>query len=92
MSEHKEAATDIGLLIMDENLRKLVLTWPILNREGGSVDTREAADLSGVPKPRIKAVIKRALAHGLVYVDGSVNTYAQSYLAGLALKAVRNSQ
>jgi len=77
-----ESPLDIAILLDDQELIRLVATWPKLNEEYRK-EPRDVAIAANISSDRINALLFRAKMHGLIYDDGKINGYAQKYISGI---------
>lgn len=74
--------SDIAIMLNDEQLIRLVASWPKLTKEQRN-DNNEIADIANLNPRFTGQIVKRAKAHGLIYEDGKVNEFAEKYINGL---------
>lgn len=72
--------SDIAIMLNDDELVRLVASWPKI-KDRSNLD--HVAIVANIVRRSVPDVVERALAHGLVYEDGTVNEYAQKYVSGL---------
>lgn len=76
------APIEIAILIDDQELIRLVATWPKLNddeRKSLSV----IAEIANIPRSRIESALRRAKTHKLIYDDGTINPIAEKVIMSI---------
>lgn len=86
-----ESPLDIAILLDDQDLIRLVATWPKLTAEQRK-DTNLISDATRIIRDRVEKVITRAKTHGLIYDDGKINTYAEKFISGLVAERLSTMQ
>lgn len=74
--------SDIAIMLNDEQLIRLVASWPKLT-EAQRKDNSDIADIANLNSKFVPALVKRAKAHGLIYDNGTINVFAEKYINGL---------
>lgn len=74
--------SDIAIMLNDEQLIRLVASWPKLTEEQRE-NNNDIADIANLNAKFVPALLKRAKAHGLIYDNGTINEFAEKYINGL---------
>lgn len=77
-----ESPLDITILIDDLEMQRLVATWPKLSEECRQRPS-DIARASNISIDRIEDIVFRAMAHKIIYPDGSINSYAEKWISGM---------
>ena len=82
-----ESPLDIAILLDDPALIRLVVTWPkIADGKTLEYDSDKLSQAANVPLRELPEVFARAVTHGLIRKDGTMNPYAEKYISTLVAR------